>query len=1342
AKWQTYINFPELNKTSRHASIFPENFPVKSPANSPRFLLLTPLSVTPNPRPPLRHSQLRSSKISESPDPPMSSRRQSNGRSPLVNPQRQITSFFTIASQSKSPSQPPPSKPSPSPNVTYSISKLNSKAVTNPNSSPSPNTPSPLNERSKPKTNSTRPLLVIGEQPSASPSVAASENDKELYGDEVINKRIRVYWPLDKSWYEGCVKSFNKMSGKHLIQYEDGEEELLDLSKEKIEWLEGSVKKFKRLRRVLVVNEEEEEEKVTERDDSDDEDWCKNAEAGDVEDCLEDMELEEEEEVKASPLKKKDARKRKASEKEKVTSAKKQKEGGGIGEIGNLTKIANNNPTDEEIATGTTILNGINDDALERFGSREAEKMPFLGRDRRDANRRCPGDENYDPRTLFLPSNFVKGLSSGQRQWWDFKSKHMDKVLFFKMGKFYELFEMDAHVGVKELDLQYMKGEQPHCGFPEKNFSVNVEKLARKGYRVLVVEQTETPEQLDIRRKKDGSRDKVVKREICAVITKGTLTEGEIMCLNPDASYIMAITESYPSPSQQKEERFYGVCIVDVATSRIMIGQIEDDAESSTLSCLLSEIKPVEIIKPAKLLSQETEKVLTRYTRNPLVNELLPGSEFWDANRTIEEVRMFYSNIKNPSMTAEECLPDALEELLGMRESGSFALSALGGALFYLRQAFLDEALLRYAKYDLLPCSGFKDVFQKPYMTLDASALENLEILENSRNGESTGTLYARLNHCVTASGKRLLKAWLARPLYHSGLIKERQDAVASFKERNNLLLALEFRKELTKLPDLEREANGRHSNKVILYEDASRKQLQEFISALHGCELVSQACSSLGSILNSTDSTLLHRLLVPGKGFPDLVSVLKYFKDAFDWAEANSTGRIIPCQGVDLEYDSAYQRITEVEDSLKKHLQEQRKILGISSITYVTVGKDSYLLEVPEALCGSIPKEYELKSSKKGFYRYWTPQIKEMVRELSHVESEKETKLKSILQKLIGKFCEHHMRWKHLVSAVAELDVLISLAIVSDSYEGPTCRPIISDASNENEVPHLTARSLGHPTLLSDSLGKGPFVPNDITVGGSGHASFILLTGPNMGGKSTLLRQVCLAVVLAQIGADVPAERFELSLVDRIFVRMGAKDHIMAGQSTFLTELSETASMLTCATRHSLVALDELGRGTSTSDGQAIAESVLEHFVRKIRCRGMFSTHYHRLAVDYKADPSVALCHMACRVGAGASGVEEVTFLHRLMPGSCPKSYGVNVARIAGIPDSILHKAAAKSREFEDEYGRHRLASTKNLPIQAFGGEMSIYIQNLINFAGETHASITSLSELQSQVMILLKQH
>jgi DNA mismatch repair protein MSH6 len=528
-------------------------------------------------------------------------------------------------------------------------------------------------------------------------------------------------------------------------------------------------------------------------------------------------------------------------------------------------------------------------------------------------------------------------------------------------------------------------------------------------------------------------------------------------------------------------------------------------------------------------------------------------------------------------------------------------------------------------------------------------------------------------------------------------------------------------------------EASGRNGDKVVLYEDTAKKQVQEFISTLRGCETMAEACSSLRAILKHDTSRRLLHLLTPGQSLPNISSSIKYFKDAFDWVEAHNSGRVIPHEGADEEYDCACKTVEEFESSLKKHLKEQRKLLGDASINYVTVGKDEYLLEVPESLSGSVPHDYELCSSKKGVSRYWTPTIKKLLKELSQAKSEKESALKSISQRLIGRFCEHQEKWRQLVSATAELDVLISLAFASDSYEGVRCRPVISGSTSDG-VPHLSATGLGHPVLRGDSLGRGSFVPNNVKIGGAEKASFILLTGPNMGGKSTLLRQVCLAVILAQIGADVPAETFEVSPVDKICVRMGAKDHIMAGQSTFLTELSETAVMLTSATRNSLVVLDELGRGTATSDGQAIAESVLEHFIEKVQCRGFFSTHYHRLSVDYQTNPKVSLCHMACQIGEGIGGVEEVTFLYRLTPGACPKSYGVNVARLAGLPDYVLQRAVIKSQEFEALYGKNHRKTDHKL------AAMIKQIISSVASDSDYSASKDSLCELHSMANTFLR--
>ncbi|CAO2194423.1 unnamed protein product [Urochloa humidicola] len=1146
----------------------------------------------------------------------MASRRASNGRSPLVRKQSQITAFFS----SPSPSTPNTgaSKPSPSP--------LNPTAASRSKPSPSPLNPTSP-RRSKPSPSPLNPTA-----PRRSKLAAASPCPPKQHPPPPARKLRRLRRMSDTA------------AAKSPAEAEDGA-----------------------------------------GDSTEDEDWNKDTVAEDV---SEEVELDDEEEVVAVR-----SRKGKTRNSLPVSCSTPSTLGSGLTSASGSTISKKRKKLDvgsldcakrfsfeavnttgkadlemqgsrgqKEQTTGNanTALTG---EAAERFGQRDVEKFKFLGAGRKDAKGRCPGSPGYDPRTLLLPSQFLKSLTGGQRQWWEFKSQHMDKVLFFKMGKFYELFEMDAHVGAKDLDLQYMKGEQPHCGFPEKNLSVNLEKLAKKGYRVLVVEQTETPEQLELRRKAMGIKDKVVRREICAVVTKGTLTEGEHLLANPDPSYLLSVTESYQQSLKKSQDTCtIGVCIVDVSTNKFIVGQFQDDPERHGLCSILSEMRPVEIIKPGKMLSPETEKALKNNTREPLINELLPSTEFWDAEKTIHEIKQYYisedkqNNVDNVQ-DSMDCLPNLIRELIGAGDK-TYALSALGGSLFYLRQTLLDEKILPCAEFEPLACSGLINNIRK-HMILDAAALENLELLENIRTGGLSGTLYAQLNHCVTGFGKRLLKRWIVRPLYDRRAILRRQSAIATFKGVGHDYAA-QFRKDLSRLPDMERLLarlfsscdENKRSSSVVLYEDASKRLLLQFTAALRGCQQMFHACSSLSTLI-CTEESQLDDLLSPGKGLPNVSSILDRFRDAFDWSEADRNGRIIPREGCDPEYDATCNAIQEIEFNLKEYLKEQRKLLRPAPANYVNVGKDMYLIEVPEDLGGSVPENYELQYTKKGFYRYWTPELKELISELSKAEAVKESKLKGILQNLIQQFVEHHSEWRQLVSVVAELDVLISLAVASNYFEGPSCRPVIKESNApDDDTPTFNARNLGHPILRSDSLGKGSFVSNDVKIGGPGNANFILLTGPNMGGKSTLLRQVCLTTILAQIGADVPAEKLELSLVDRIFVRMGARDHIMAGQSTFLVELMEAASVLSSATKNSLVALDELGRGTSTSDGQAIAGSVLEYLVHQVQCLGLFSTHYHSLAVEHK-DTKVALCHMACQVGKGEGGLEEVTFLYRLTPGA-----------------------------------------------------------------------------------------
>lgn len=349
--------------------------------------------------------------------------------------------------------------------------------------------------------------------------------------------------------------------------------------------------------------------------------------------------------------------------------------------------------------------------------------------------------------------------------------------------------------------------------------------------------------------------------------------------------------------------------------------------------------------------------------------------------------------------------------------------------------------------------------------------------------------------------------------------------------------------------------------------------------------------------------------------------------------------------------------------------------------IKYRDVGKEIYQLEVPAET--PVPREYMLMSKTKAAKRYWTPVIRVLVKEHAEWEERRSFALRDVYADLLRQF-DHHTRsvWRVAVEQVARIDCLQSLARASELMAHPKCLPQVVDEQHAEGGAFLDVTDLRHPCAADPAL----FIPNDIGLGVDGHGPnerVLLLTGPNMGGKSTLLRQVCLAVILAQIGCHVPASACRLAPVDRIFTRLGANDNIMAGKSTFLVELLDAAKILKEATPRSLVILDELGRGTSTFDGMAIAHSVLLYLVRHSRPLTLFATHYRPLAMDCLGEAGVKCSYMNCLTDAGS---KRVTFLYKLVAGVSPKSYGMNVAAMAGLPPELIEEADAMAEAFEQE--------------------------------------------------------
>lgn len=511
-----------------------------------------------------------------------------------------------------------------------------------------------------------------------------------------------------------------------------------------------------------------------------------------------------------------------------------------------------------------------------------------------------------------------------------------------------------------------------------------------------------------------------------------------------------------------------------------------------------------------------------------------------------------------------------------------------------------------------------------PYCRVDGSALESLEVLENSEGG-AHGTLAAAVDRTATPGGRRTLRAWLSRPLVRPEDIRARQEAVHDLSEGAEEA-AQEARKELHGLPDLERSlarlhasvaggGTGRDAANVVLYEDAAKRRVQNLLDALKGLRAVWRAARCFAAPMEEgrVTSPMLRALVSPEAGiFPDLDAKLQATEAAADWKAAASTGRVQAGKGIDPEYDTAVSAEKSAQSAMDALLAEARRTLGGGKgVEWCVKGSMTYL-EVPEALEKRVPEDWELMDTRKGFKRYANDAMREAIDRLRCAQAAKEKAQGSILANIVSQFVQYRATWQRAIDCMNQLDALTALAQAAALWEGPTCMPTFVPESAQGGV--FRAKELRHPAGLTGSGALGAaaarsFVPNDVALGGS-HPPFLVLTGPNMGGKSTLLRQVCLATLLAQVGGRVPAAQLELTPADALYVRMGAKDRIMAGQSTFFVELSEAAAMLQHATSRSLVALDELGRGTATTDGCAIAAAVLHHLSTQTKCRGLFATH------------------------------------------------------------------------------------------------------------------------------------
>eukprot|EP01122_Echinamoeba_exundans_P011099 TRINITY_DN4299_c0_g1_i2.p1 TRINITY_DN4299_c0_g1~~TRINITY_DN4299_c0_g1_i2.p1 ORF type:complete len:1136 (-),score=256.23 TRINITY_DN4299_c0_g1_i2:4242-7649(-) len=947
----------------------------------------------------------------------------------------------------------------------------------------------------------------------------------------------------------------------------------------------------------------------------------------------------------------------------------------------------------------------------EQWKERNKAKYQFLD-EIQDENRRKPGDPDYDTRTLFIPSSALVKMTNFEQQYWDIKRKNFDTVVFFNKGMFYEIFETDAEICQRVLGLTMTdRAGMRMVGLPKSSYESFAAKLIAQGYKVARVEQVETPigrdkQQRNVKSVDDFKETVVLKRVLDRIISPGTVVE-EAFIADHNPVYLLSIVEKH-------QERSYGICLVDTSRSEFLLGRLDDDLQRTLLKTLLLQTKPKEYIFIRSELSKETQHVLTHTLAVPPPHTPLRREAWWDAPTMIDKLK--YGDYLSPKSKIEDW-PAALK----FYAEDDLVMSALGGCAAYLHSAQLDQGLISMRNFQIYDAQAvMRDDSKIDHLILDGKALSNLEILENEVTRTKEGSLLELVDQCSSPFGRRMMKHWICRPLRRVEAINDRLDAVTFLIQHPNLAHDLENR--LRKFPDLERLASRCHSQFM---------NLQEFLKLLDGFEMVRVlAYETIPALLaehvsggaEGVESTMLQNLLsvdIMGtnpSAIPDFDYVLKSMFEAFDVQTARDSGKIQPVAGVDPNYDNFKSKVDKIKEELDVHLEEHRRYFKTGKVNYVTVGKDNYVVEVPKDAATRYPPPTKGWTEKKGTQkvaRYWTEFITQRMRPLAEALEDLALAENHILRRLLMRFDENKDLWHRIVLKLAEIDCLLSLARVSSS-EGMVKPEVVSAAE-----PILEIRGGKHP-CLANKMGSS-FVPNDIALSVfDGRA--VLLTGPNMGGKSTLLRQVCIGVVMAQIGCYVMAESMKLSPVDRIFTRIGASDNIFEGQSTFLVELLETASVCNFASKNSLVILDELGRGTSTHDGYAIAFAVLDHLLKRVRCRTLFSTHYHKLTDEWKGQEigrDLQVCHMAALVNgistteliqkeaaqeqgdadrmdvdSEAQHNQDVMFLYQMRSGGCPRSYGLNVAQMADLPPSLIQEASRKSEEFFKQMQKSRMCA------------------------------------------------
>lgn len=825
-----------------------------------------------------------------------------------------------------------------------------------------------------------------------------------------------------------------------------------------------------------------------------------------------------------------------------------------------------------------------------------------------------------------------------------------DALLLFRLGDFYEMFFEDAHTGSRLLNLALTKRNGvPMCGLPFHAVGGYIVRLLKAGFKVAICDQLEEP--------KPG---KLVKREVTQIISPGTHFDERMLQAERNNYLTAAVLVG----------KTVGFAALDLTTGSFISTELDD---YQALLTELQRLKPAEVIIP----DDDTQ-----------LRILLQTGKLSDADKNGKSDNQFVSaatafgwvlsGYESWVFLPETALHTVLEHYkvatvdgFGLKNRLS-AISAAGALLHYLTQQLHREI-------QHLNAPGFYS--KSDFLILDATTLSHLEVLEPlQRDAPQKASLFGVMNKTVTPMGARLLRDWLSQPLASRERIIHRQEAVQSFYDQQQL--REEFRSALEEVRDIERTigrlaaGSGNGRDLVTLGQALSKlPSIKNIVSRLIqnrrngvASAVKELPLSSEGLIKEETgEKPLLEDLVDKIIEQPQLVELIN--RSIIDDPPISTKDGGIIRDGFNPALDELRLAMREGKEWIAKLQQEEIQKTGIPSLKIRFNSVFGYYIEVTKSNLDKVPPHYIRKQTIVNGERYITSELKEVESKILGAEERSKKLEYEVFLEVRQQVLSATRQIQETANAIAQLDVLDSFAEVARLYD--YCRPEIKD---DGVIDITDGR---HPVLEQTLIGER-FVPNDVKLGDE--TQIAIITGPNMAGKSTYIRQVALLVLLAHTGSFIPAKKGRVDLVDRIFTRIGASDDISRGQSTFMVEMSETANILNNATTESLIVLDEIGRGTSTFDGLSLAWSIIEYIHNVVGAKTLFATHYHELTELAEKYNRVRNYNIAVREWR-----DQIIFLRKIVEGGCDKSYGIQVARLAGVPTPVIERAKQILRNLEE---------------------------------------------------------